>query len=175
MTGRWFGKSTALWPLSGSKSGYRERRFSVQPISPQGHPGRRNTDQEGHVADFLCVRQPPGEGWQGTAFLQRFSAGDIFPGWGRFAVRLQLGLPYGGPSSISVRATQQRCSRPLLQPLPAAATKIKTATAKIETSTPRAAAARRRRDGQGLDNTVCGQNAIWAWKEVHASRCEPTG
>ena len=148
---------------------------AVRPISPQGRPGRRNTGQEGHVADFLCVRQPPGEGWQGTAFLQRFSAGDIFPGWGRFAVRLQLGLPYGGPSSISVRATQQRCSRPLLRPLPAAATKIKTATAKIETSTPRAAAARRRRDGQGLDNTVCGQNAIWAWKEVHASRCEPTG
>ena len=124
---------------------------------------------------FCACGSPPERAGRGRLFLQGFSAGDIFPGLGRFAVRLQLGLPYGGPSSISVRATQQRCSRPLLQPLPAAATKIKTATAKIETSTPRAAAARRRRDGQGLDNTVCGQNAIWAWKEVHASRCEPTG
>ena len=124
---------------------------------------------------FCACGSPPERAGRGRLFLQGFSAGDIFPVVGIFPLSKRYLLPHGGPSSISVRATQQRCSRPLLQPLPAAATKIKTATAKIETSTPRAAAARRRRDGQGLDNTVCGQNAIWAWKEVHASRCEPTG
>ena len=124
---------------------------------------------------FCACGSPPGRAGRGRLFLQGFSAGDIFPVVGRFAVRLQLGLPHGGPSSISVRATQQRCSRPLLRPLPAAATKIKTAAAKMETSAPSSSGAPQTRRPGARQHRVRAERHLGAWEEVRASRYEPTG
>ena len=146
----------------------------VRPISPQGHTGRHGPEANGHAVCFLLRPGAPREELLGPTLFEGSTRWGNLASVGEIcsqqAVRLQLGLPYGGCSSISVRTTQQRCSRPLLRPLPAAATKIKTAAAKMETSAPSSSGAPQTRWPGARQNRVRAERHLGAWKEVRASR-----
>ena len=88
---------------------------------------------------------------------------------------LQLWLPRRGGSSSRQAGTQRRCSRPLLRQQPAAATKIKTAAAKMETSAPSSSGAPQTRRPGARQYRVRAERHLGAWEEVRASRYEPTG
>ena len=141
MAGCWVGIATGLWPLSGPKSGYRGCQGAADwPVGPKGSSIRREAEAKGRAFRFLCVRAPTADGWRGPPFFTCIRR------WGYISQsrvyllsasgNLQLWLPRRGGSSSRQAGTQRRCSRPLLRQQPAAATKIKTAAAKMETSAP---------------------------------------